>query len=162
MLPQIDRMLDTYDRGGLSRRTLILQLTGLLGAAAGVRAAQDRPTPAATFNATQINHVDRDRSVQLNVGSTADVPLADLIRSIETTVQPVRDHLPLGYAIELGGQADDLLRTWLAFRGALLLSLLVTWGPCAPCIDCPADFDHNCTVGASDLLTLVVNWGPCP
>ncbi len=57
MLPQIDRMLDTYDRGGLSRRTLILQLTGLLGAAAGVRAAQDRPTPAATFNATQINHV---------------------------------------------------------------------------------------------------------
>ena len=57
MLPQIDRMFDTYDRGGLSRRTLILQLTGLLGAAAGVRAAQDRPTPAGTFNATQINHV---------------------------------------------------------------------------------------------------------
>ncbi len=55
MLPQIDRMFDTYDRGGLSRRTLILQLTGLLGAAAGVRAAQD--TPASTFTATDVNHI---------------------------------------------------------------------------------------------------------
>ena len=57
MLPQIDRMLDAYDGGRLSRRTLMLQLTGLLGAAAGVRAAQDTPKPASTFTATQINHV---------------------------------------------------------------------------------------------------------
>ena len=42
-----------------------------------------------------------------------------------------------------------------------LLSLLVTWGPCA-CNDCPADFDGNCFVGATDLLALLVNWGPCP
>ncbi len=57
MLPQIDRMLDAYDGGRLSRRTLMLQLTGLLGSAAGVRAAQDRPTPVSTFTATEINHV---------------------------------------------------------------------------------------------------------
>ena len=57
MLPQIDRMLDAYDGGRLSRRTLMLQLTGLLGAAAAVGAAQDRPKPASTFTATDVNHI---------------------------------------------------------------------------------------------------------
>ena len=57
MHAQIDGMLNAYDRGRLSRRTLILQLTGLLGAAAGVRAAQDRPNVPSTFTATEINHV---------------------------------------------------------------------------------------------------------
>ena len=27
---------------------------------------------------------------------------------------------------------------------------------------CPADFNEDGTVGASDLLTLLVSWGPCP
>ncbi|MEE8154218.1 MAG: hypothetical protein V3T53_04575 [Phycisphaerales bacterium] len=27
---------------------------------------------------------------------------------------------------------------------------------------CPADFDGNGNVGASDLLMLLANWGPCP
>jgi hypothetical protein len=40
-----------------------------------------------------------------------------------------------------------------------LLILLVNWGPCADCDDCPADLDGNCIVGASDLLILLVNWG---
>ncbi len=57
MLPQIDRMLDAYDGGRLSRRTLMLQLTGLLGAAAVVGAAQDKPKPASTFQATDVNHI---------------------------------------------------------------------------------------------------------
>ena len=35
----------------------------------------------------------------------------------------------------------------------------VSWGPCK---DCPADFDGNGTVGASDLLALLANWDPCP
>ncbi len=55
MLRQINRMLDAYDGGRVSRRTLLLQITGLLGAAAGVRAAQD--TPASTFTATDVNHI---------------------------------------------------------------------------------------------------------
>ncbi len=40
-----------------------------------------------------------------------------------------------------------------------LLILLVSWGPCPDCNDCPADLDGDCTVGASDLLILLVNWG---
>ena len=44
--------------------------------------------------------------------------------------------------------------------GALdLIMLLTTWGRCADCDDCDADFDNNCVVGASDLLILLVNWG---
>ena len=42
-------------------------------------------------------------------------------------VEPIRSGLPLGYSIELGGQASDLARTWQAFRGALLLALVITY-----------------------------------
>ncbi len=40
-----------------------------------------------------------------------------------------------------------------------LLILLVSWGPCADCDDCPADLNGDCSVGAADLLLLLVNWG---
>lgn len=40
-----------------------------------------------------------------------------------------------------------------------LLILLVNWGPCADCNDCPADLGGDCTVGVSDLLILLANWG---
>ncbi len=57
MLPQIDRMLDAYDGGRVSRRTLILQLTGLLGATAVVGAAQDKAKQESTFTSTDVNHL---------------------------------------------------------------------------------------------------------
>ena len=40
-----------------------------------------------------------------------------------------------------------------------LLILLVNWGPCGDCKDCPADLNGDCTVGAVDLLILLANWG---
>ena len=40
-----------------------------------------------------------------------------------------------------------------------LLTLLVSWGPCARCESCPADLNGDCVVGAADLLILLVNWG---
>ncbi len=40
-----------------------------------------------------------------------------------------------------------------------LLILLVSWGPCANCKDCPADLNGDCTVGTGDLILLLVNWG---
>ena len=40
-----------------------------------------------------------------------------------------------------------------------LLALLVAWGPCDDCGDCPADLNNDCSVGAADLLILLVNWG---
>ena len=40
-----------------------------------------------------------------------------------------------------------------------LLVLLIAWGPCADCGDCPADLDDDCAVGVTDLLILLGNWG---
>ncbi len=57
MHPHIDRMIDAYDRGRLSRRRLIVELTGLFGVAAGLGATQDSPRPTSTFGATEINHI---------------------------------------------------------------------------------------------------------
>lgn len=39
-----------------------------------------------------------------------------------------------------------------------LLILLVSWGLCDDCDDCPADLNGDCSVGAADLLILLVNW----
>ena len=76
---------------------------------------------------TQIDHIDTNRAVTLRVGVLEEYALSSVIADIEALVAPIRDRLPLGYAIEFGGQADDLARTWGAFRGALLLALLVTY-----------------------------------
>ena len=40
-----------------------------------------------------------------------------------------------------------------------LLILLVSWGPCADCDDCPADLNGDCSVCVADLLILLSNWG---
>ena len=40
-----------------------------------------------------------------------------------------------------------------------LLALLAAGGND---LGCPANFDGNDDVGASDVLALLVNWGPCP
>jgi HAE1 family hydrophobic/amphiphilic exporter-1 len=76
---------------------------------------------------TQIEHTDMDRSIKLSVGVEVDEPLGAVMQRIEGVVGPVRAALPLGYSVELGGQADDLTRTWRAFRGSLLLAILITY-----------------------------------
>jgi catechol 2,3-dioxygenase-like lactoylglutathione lyase family enzyme len=60
----IDSMLDQYERGGLSRRQLVLALAGLaagVGGIASARAGQDPPAGApageSTFHATELNHL---------------------------------------------------------------------------------------------------------
>ncbi len=55
-----------------------------------------------------------------------------------------------------------------AGRGGFLFGKLGTVGLlknpplCVDCKGCPADFDENGSVGASDLLALLANWGVCP
>jgi HAE1 family hydrophobic/amphiphilic exporter-1 len=56
-----------------------------------------------------------------------EVALSRAVREIEQLVEPVRSKLPLGYAIELGGQADAFSRTMNAFIPSLLLALLITY-----------------------------------
>jgi HAE1 family hydrophobic/amphiphilic exporter-1 len=50
-----------------------------------------------------------------------------VVGDLEVALDPVRAALPLGYSLRVAGQADDLQRTWLAFRGALLFALVITF-----------------------------------
>jgi hypothetical protein len=42
-----------------------------------------------------------------------------------------------------------------------LVAVILAWGPCASCSDCPADVDDTCAVDADDLVAVILNWGPC-
>lgn len=54
----IDRILDDYDRGGLSRRELIAHIAGLSGVLAiGSRTALAQNDEKPTFTATDLNHI---------------------------------------------------------------------------------------------------------
>ncbi len=53
----IQRLVDAFERGRLSRRELIVQLTGLFGVAAAAGAGQTRPDSGPTFKASEINHL---------------------------------------------------------------------------------------------------------
>jgi HAE1 family hydrophobic/amphiphilic exporter-1 len=87
----------------------------------------DLAEPRARSGPTRIEHTDLDRSVKLQIGMDSTIPLALGLERIEAAVAPLRSSLPLGYSIELAGQADDLDRTWIAFRGAFLLAIVLTY-----------------------------------
>ena len=100
-------------------RTILYTPTGQTVQLADVARIEARKSP------TPIDHTDMDRTVKLSVG--VEVALSRAIRGIERLVEPVRSKLPLGYAIELGGQADAFSRTMNAFIPSLLLALLITY-----------------------------------
>ena len=61
-----------------------------------------------------------------------------------------------------GGPGNPHAKQTGKLRSAMLKAVTekdASWGPCK---GCPADFDDNGIVGASDLLALLANWGPCP
>ncbi len=76
---------------------------------------------------TQIQHVDLQRSVDLSIGIENTLPLAEAVARVEQALAPERAKLPLGYTVELAGQASDLEQTWIAFRGAFLLAVVITY-----------------------------------
>lgn len=76
----------------------------------------------------KIDHTDLDRSIRLTVNLRADVPMEKAINDIErVVVGPIRAQLPLGYAIELSGQAKDLKVTWDTLKWSFLLSLIIVY-----------------------------------
>jgi hypothetical protein len=40
-----------------------------------------------------------------------------------------------------------------------LIAVILGWGACADCGNCPADFDGNCAVNVDDLIAVILNWG---
>lgn len=77
----------------------------------------------------QINHLERKRTITLQVTPPADLPLQSAIEMIENElVQPLQagGKLP-GVVITIGGNADKLVETGNALKWNLLLALLITY-----------------------------------
>lgn len=76
---------------------------------------------------TKVEHVDRDRAITLTVNVQGDVPLEQAITLVEKVVGPVRSALPLGYTIDVAGQAKDLSIAWNSIKLSFLLALVVIY-----------------------------------
>ncbi|MAD80530.1 MAG: acriflavin resistance protein [Planctomycetaceae bacterium] len=78
----------------------------------------------------QINHSERRRSITISVRPPADVPMGTAIdRIMSDVIQPLRDNSELadGIQINLGGNADRMIETWLALRFNILLAVVITY-----------------------------------
>jgi len=77
---------------------------------------------------TKIEHIDRDRSIKLTVNLRDEVPMQEAIDTVNAQVlRQVRQELPLGYTINVSGQAKDLDRTWNSLKWSFLLAVVVIY-----------------------------------
>jgi hydrophobic/amphiphilic exporter-1 (mainly G- bacteria), HAE1 family len=77
---------------------------------------------------TKIEHIDRDRSIKLTVNLRDEVPMQQAIDTVNAQVlRQVRQELPLGYTINVSGQAKDLDRTWNSLKWSFLLAVVVIY-----------------------------------
>ena len=77
---------------------------------------------------TKVEHVDLDRAIKLTANIRDEVPLEAAVRLVESrVVDPVRQALPLGYAINVTGHARDLAEAWNALKWSFLLALVVIY-----------------------------------
>jgi HAE1 family hydrophobic/amphiphilic exporter-1 len=77
---------------------------------------------------TKIEHIDRDRSIKLTVNLRDEVPMQEAIDTVNAQVlRQVRQELPLGYSINVSGQAKDLDRTWNSLKWSFLLAVVVIY-----------------------------------
>ena len=79
---------------------------------------------------SQINHIERKRSIVIRVSPPEEMPLETALERIEEQiVQPIRDRGELGdsYEIRLAGTADKLSLTRKALQWNFLLALVITF-----------------------------------
>lgn len=82
-----------------------------------------------TSGPTEIRHIERERTVTLQISPSSDVPLETAIDLInEHVAQPLRDGgLPQGVHIRLAGTADQLAKTWDAMTFNLALAIAIVY-----------------------------------
>ncbi|MCR4377180.1 MAG: efflux RND transporter permease subunit [Rhodospirillales bacterium] len=82
-----------------------------------------------TSGPTEIRHIERERTVTLQVRPSNAIPLETAIELItEHVAQPLRDEgLPDGVRIRLAGTADQLNVTWHAMMFDLLLAIAIVY-----------------------------------
>jgi HAE1 family hydrophobic/amphiphilic exporter-1 len=77
---------------------------------------------------TKIEHLDLDRTIKLTANIKYEVALQTAIDAINAQViQPLRRDLPLGYSINVSGQAKDLDRTWNSLKWSFLLAIVIIY-----------------------------------
>ncbi len=82
-----------------------------------------------TAGPTQIRHVERERTVTLEIRPAADIPLEVAMERLETdVVRALEDQgLPPGVKIRLSGTADDLEATWDAMAINLVIAIAIVY-----------------------------------
>lgn len=77
---------------------------------------------------TKVDHVDLDRSITLTANVQESMPLDQAVRMIDdSAVTAARTNLPLGYSIDVSGQAQSLAEAWDAFKWTFLLAIVVVY-----------------------------------
>jgi len=113
---------------GEMKRTQDLGATMLASRSGRLVQLSDIATIAAGDGPTKVDHVDLDRAVQLTANIREALPLEEAVRVIdESAVNSMRGQLPLGYSIDVTGQAERLAEAWDAFKWTFLLAIVVVY-----------------------------------
>jgi len=82
-----------------------------------------------TSGPTEIRHIERERTVTLQISPSKNIPLETAIQLVDENVaQVLRDGgLPEGVRIRLAGTADKLSETWEAMTFDLLLAIAIVY-----------------------------------
>lgn len=85
--------------------------------------ASELSTVEVTTGPTEILHLERERTVSIQIRPAENIPLETAIETIRNDIMPkiVADGLPPGTRLVLSGTADQLTQTW----NAMLINLLV-------------------------------------
>lgn len=75
-----------------------------------------------------VDHIDLQRAIKLVTNIREELPLETALSLVNRrVVQPLRAQLPLGYAIDVAGQARDLSIAWDAIKWSFLLAVVVVY-----------------------------------
>lgn len=82
-----------------------------------------------TSGPTQINHLERLRTVTLEIRPPDAVPLETALAQLQTDVidKLEADGLPQGVQLRLSGTADSLNQTWAAMKFDLLIAVVIVY-----------------------------------
>jgi HAE1 family hydrophobic/amphiphilic exporter-1 len=82
-----------------------------------------------TSGPTEIRHLDRERTVTLEIRPATYLPLQTMIEMLEEKVMaPMRENgLPPGIKLNLSGTADELTKAWNAMVLNLILAVLLVY-----------------------------------
>ncbi len=75
-----------------------------------------------------VEHIDLERAIRLVTNIREELPLETALALVDReVVRPLRAQLPVGYAIDVTGQAKDLAIAWDSIKWSFLLAVVVVY-----------------------------------